>query len=604
MKAKASKPFLWLGTLILIVSLACSMTSPQSEPTPVPEQPEKEKGPIEVTEEAQPVETRAPETAAPETVQPSDSLLVTRLEDLEKAVVNINIEGSFRDPEAGWQFNSYRGGSGFIIDPAGIVVTNNHVATGAALVKVLVAGEDTPRNARVLGASECSDLAVLDIEGDGFNYLNWYPGDISPGMKVYSAGFPISATGDTFALTEGIVSKADVPIDQDVVSVSSSIEHTADTAPGSSGGPLLNEDMEVLGVHFAANSELDQGHAVSVKIAQSMVEELRTGKDVEAIGINGMAVSGNVGDQPIAGIWVRSVKSGSPADKTRIQAGDIIMEMESQILTDANMRDYCSVLRAHNPNDTLSVTVLRWDTGEVLKGQLNGRELEYSHTLVAEGQQGEEPTTDASGSSEVPGTYVNIDASEPGEYIYTDEFDSVENWVYWVQRGSEDGFTQEAQDGKFRTHITDEETYVYYRYEGLIFTDVRLDTRVENLGANTNFTGLFCRYSDDGWYEVDILSSGEFAFYYYDTLSGTGYHQLYSGASTLIKLGKDINDYSLVCKGEDLILGINGTEVKSISMKTGDFPVLRDGQAGLFVSSENIIPVIIEFDYFYASVPH
>lgn len=601
MKANATKPFLWLGTLILIVSMACSIASPQSDPTDAPQETAQVET-AEVTQEVQPAET--PVVEETEEAEPSDGLLVTRLEDLEKAVVNVNIEGSFRDPEAGWQFNSYRGGSGFIIDPSGIAVTNNHVATGAALVKVYVAGETTPRNARILGASECSDLAVIDIEGDGFHYLNWYSGNISTGMKVFSAGYPVSATGDTFSLTEGIVSKANVPIDLDVISIQSSIEHTANTTSGNSGGPLVNENLEVVGVHFAGSAERDQGHAISVNVARSMVEELRTGKDVEAIGINGMAVSGNVGDQFISGIWVRSVKSGSPADKARIQAGDIIMEMESQILTADNMKDYCSVLRAHNPNDTLSVTVLRWDTLEVLKGQLNGRELEYSHSLDPGISQGNDPSDVPANTSDVPGTYLNINASEPGEYIYTDEFDALDNWVYWVQRGDESGFTQEARNGKFRTHITDTETYVYYRYEGLIFTDVRIDTRVENLGANTNFTGLYCRYTDDGWYEVDILSTGEFAFYYYDALTGSGYNLLYSGASNLIKMGKDINDYSLVCKGQDLILGINGVEVKRISMKTGDFPVLREGQTGLFVSSEDILPVIVEFDYFYASVPH
>lgn len=599
MNRKALKPFTWLGMLILIVSLACSITSPQADPTEAPVQPTEES--LVVTEAVEPVETEAPATE-----EPVDELLVTSLEDFEKAVVNVEIEGSFRDPEAGWQFNSYRGGSGFIIDPSGIMVTNNHVATGAALVKVYVYGENTPRNARILGASECSDLAVLDIEGDGFHYLNWFSGNVNTGMKVFSGGFPLSASNISFALTEGIVSKADVPIDHDIVSVSSSIEHTADTAPGSSGGPLVNENMEVIGVHFAASSERDQGHAISVKVARQMVEELRTGKDVEAIGINGMAVSGNVGDQPISGIWVRSVKSGSPADKARIQTGDIIMELESQILTANNMRDYCSVLRAHNPNDTLSVTVLRWDTMEVLKGQLNGRELEYSHSLeagVPQGQ-GDIPTSDPGATSDVPGTYMNLNASQPGEYIYTDEFDSVENWVYFLMSGNESGFTQLAQDGKFRTHISKEDTYVYYRFEPLTFTDVRIDTRVENLGANTNYTGLFCRYSEDGWYEVNVLSTGEFVFYYVDTLTGTAYNVLYSGASTLIKMGKDINDYSLVCKGDQLTLGINGVEVKTVSVKTGSFPVLREGQVGIVASSVNILPVIVEFDYFYASVPH
>jgi len=65
-------------------------------------------------------------------------------------------------------------GSGFIIDPGGIAVTNNHVVTGAARIKVYFSGSEKAYNARILGVSECSDLAVIDIEGDGYPYLDWY----------------------------------------------------------------------------------------------------------------------------------------------------------------------------------------------------------------------------------------------------------------------------------------------------------------------------------------------------------------------------------------------------------------------------------------------
>ena len=63
--------------------------------------------------------------------------------------------------------------------------------TGAALLKVWVGGESEPRNARVLGVSECSDLAVIDIEGDDHTYLEWFEGPIDVGLEIYSAGFPL-----------------------------------------------------------------------------------------------------------------------------------------------------------------------------------------------------------------------------------------------------------------------------------------------------------------------------------------------------------------------------------------------------------------------------
>ena len=101
---------------------------------------------------------------------------IRSLEDAQSAVIQIEAQGSFTDPAVGMVYNAAGRGSGFIIDPSGIAVTNNHVVTGAALIQVWIGGEDEPHNARILGVSECSDLAVIDIEGDGFPYLEWYEG--------------------------------------------------------------------------------------------------------------------------------------------------------------------------------------------------------------------------------------------------------------------------------------------------------------------------------------------------------------------------------------------------------------------------------------------
>ena len=100
---------------------------------------------------------------------PGAAGMVEKLDDITKAIIQIEAQGTFVDPEFGVQENAAGTGSGFIIDPSGLAVTNNHVVTGAALLKVRLAGEDELRNARIVAVSECSDLAVIDIEGDGFS---------------------------------------------------------------------------------------------------------------------------------------------------------------------------------------------------------------------------------------------------------------------------------------------------------------------------------------------------------------------------------------------------------------------------------------------------
>ena len=322
--------------------------------------------------------------------------LVDSLEGVQDATIQIVAEGTFIDPQLGTLYNSAGSGSGFFIDPSGIAVTNNHVVTGAALLQVWVAGEEKPRNARILGVSECWDLAVIDVEGEGYPYLEWYTGEIKPGMEVYTAGFPL---GDPeYTLTNGIISKANANGETSWASVDAVIEHNARIRGGNSGGPLVTSDGKVVGINFAMIESTDQNFAILGTRAQPVIERLREGQDVESIGINGQAVFTE--DGSISGIWVSSVKSGSPADKTGIQGGDILTSMEGLLLaTDGTMADYCDILRSRNPDDTIAVEVLRFANEEYLEGQINGRELETSFSFAnelggeVEGEEGETYTT-------------------------------------------------------------------------------------------------------------------------------------------------------------------------------------------------------------------
>lgn len=302
---------------------------------------------------------------------------VTSLDEVKQATIQIEAQGSFEDPHEGLMLNVAGRGSGFIIDSSGIAITNNHVVTGAAFIKVWVAGEDEPYNARVIGASECSDLAVIDIEGDGFSYLEWYDDDISVGTEVYAAGFPL---GDPeFTLTRGIVSKERSHGDSSWASVDNVIEHDATINPGNSGGPLVSVDGKVIGINYAGSSATRQFYAITRDEALKHIDQLRAGIDVTSIGVNGVAVNDGEG---LFGIWVASVKSGSPADVAGIKAGDIIVTLEGLVLsTNGTMADYCDVLRTHGEDAVMSLQVLRFETAEFLEGRLNGPPLEVSFSF-------------------------------------------------------------------------------------------------------------------------------------------------------------------------------------------------------------------------------
>lgn len=397
--------------------------------------------------------TEAVEEAVTETEVAAATEEGDPLETLRAATVKISSQGSFTDPAVGALFNVAGVGTGFIIDPEGIVVTNNHVVTGAATLEVYLNGEDDPVNAQILGVSECTDLAVIDLEGDGYTALEFADDvDVIEGLDVYAAGFPLtneSTIEDVdYTLTRGIVSSTSADGETTWASVDSVLEHDARIRGGNSGGPLADEDGRIVGINYAGLDEADQNFAIGLDDALSVIEELREGQDVESIGINGQAVFDDA--QGISGIWVASVESGSPASEAGIQGGDIITSLEGLVLaTDGTMKDYCDVLRTRGPDAVYAVEVLRYETEEFLEGEINGAPLEQSFSFA---QELEEPVGDdgigtAAGYTEymsvsddtgavtvdVPAEWVDVDGAPnenfgPSIYAAPDLQGFIETW--------------------------------------------------------------------------------------------------------------------------------------------------------------------------------
>jgi serine protease Do len=324
-------------------------------------------------------------------------------QEVQESVIQIVAQGTFRDPELGFSDGSGLG-SGFIISPDGLAVTNNHVVAGAATLEVFVGGEtDASYNASIVGVSECNDLALIDIvESEPFQYLDWYDGEISPGLAVYAAGFPL---GDPeYTLTGGIVSKAQAGGDlTGTSSIDHTIEHDANIQPGNSGGPLVAEDGTVVAVNYAGGASATttaQFYGIASDLAQPVITRLMDG-DFESLGINGWAVFDDAA--AISGVWVAGVAAGSPAAAADILPGDIITSMNGlPIGTDGTFKDYCDVIRTAGGN-AIAVDVLRYDTSEVLRGEINGSQpLELAFSFAEEIE--DEVSVDASGAA---GSYTD-----------------------------------------------------------------------------------------------------------------------------------------------------------------------------------------------------
>jgi serine protease Do len=321
-----------------------------------------------------PTATYTPVPAEPE----AGGQAATDLIGVERATVRIIPQGTWAEPE-GWAVNQTWSGSGFIIDPEGIAVTNNHVVTGAGLLEVYIQGRSEPENATVLGVSECSDLAVIDIDGEGYDYLEWADEPVTRYIDVYAAGFPGNAT--KVKITNGEVLDAGDVVETDWASVDIAITHSARIRPGNSGGPLVTRDGKVVGINYALSEHFDDSIAISRIEAEPIIDNLRAGLDDHSIGVNGQSFPV---DDELAGIWVYSVAAGSPADRTGIQPGDVIASIEllyfePDVYGLVTMETYCDVLRSHASSDVLNIEVWRPSVDEMLEGQINGRELEVAY---------------------------------------------------------------------------------------------------------------------------------------------------------------------------------------------------------------------------------
>lgn len=352
--------------LLALLATACS-SDPSPGVDPVSDAPTSDAAPVTAAPADAP--DQAPVTAAP-VAAPGSS--IAAFSDAQPAIIQIEAMGGTRDPELGGMVTGGRG-SGFLLSADGLALTNNHVVTGAATLKVYVGGDTTKSyNARVIGASECNDLALIDISEDApLPYLDWATEPATVGQEIYVAGFPL---GDPeYTLTRGIISKAQADGEGlSWASIDRTIEHDAQAHPGNSGGPLLNPQGQVMGIHYSGAATEHQtrlGYAIDHQLAQIVLGHLQQG-DYESLGIAATPVFDE--GLGISGIWVNGVKPGSPAAKAKVVPGDIITALNGlPMAMDGDMDDYCDVLRTAGDNAPMAIEVLRWDTQEVLRGELN-----------------------------------------------------------------------------------------------------------------------------------------------------------------------------------------------------------------------------------------
>ncbi|MGB6837921.1 MAG: trypsin-like peptidase domain-containing protein, partial [Dehalococcoidia bacterium] len=217
----------------------------------------------------------------------------------------------------------------------------------------------------------------IDIAGSGFTPATLGDSDsLKLGDELLALGYPLAADlGTDLTVTRGIVSKLHAQLDQleDLIQTDASIN------PGNSGGPLVNMKGEVVGINTVKVEYTDSGRpvqglnfAIGASFGRPLVDELAQGENVHWIGINAIPNTAEIADYfglPTSdGLLVYASASGSPADKTGFEPGDVLVEVEG--VTVNSQAALCDILKSHHPDDVLAVAVVRGDT--LLTGQIRG----------------------------------------------------------------------------------------------------------------------------------------------------------------------------------------------------------------------------------------
>jgi serine protease Do len=272
------------------------------------------------------------------------------------------------------EFRSDSGGSGFVISPDGLVVTNFHVVEGATSVKVHLGDRDY--TAEVKGHDKATDIALLKIDaGRGLRYLELGNSDeLRVGDWVMAIGNPLNLDK---TVTTGVVSAKDRSIGISDASFENFIQTDAAINFGNSGGPLVNMRGEVVAIATAINWGAENiGFAVPVNTLKEILPQLRDKGRVSrgylGIGINNLsyAQAQAWGLESTDGALVQSVEDDTPAAQAGIQHGDVILSVDGRkVKTTRDLINYVS-----NKGPSATVTLDVWRDGKTVQREVRLRE--------------------------------------------------------------------------------------------------------------------------------------------------------------------------------------------------------------------------------------
>ncbi len=263
-------------------------------------------------------------------------------------------------------------GTGWVYDDAGHIVTNEHVIEGAMNVTVKFA-DGTEEQAHVVGSDRSTDVAVLELDDP-----SKAPAPLELGSaKALEVGDPVVAIGSPFGLqgtlTSGIVSALDRTITApDGFTIDGAIQTDAALNPGNSGGPLLDDNGDVVGVNSQIASETGAnngvGYAIPIETVKSVADQLIENGSVKHAFLGVRVSDGN------GGARIEEVTSGGPAAKAGLLVGDLVTKANGEPVRSA--AELSGAVASHEPGDKLELEVTRDGKQRTITAELGTRPSE------------------------------------------------------------------------------------------------------------------------------------------------------------------------------------------------------------------------------------
>jgi S1-C subfamily serine protease len=270
-------------------------------------------------------------------------------------------------------------GSGFVIDKAGHILTNDHVIADAQTIEVTLHNRKKYM-ATIVGTDRPHDLAVLQIKASDLQPM--ILGDsaiLQVGQKVYAIGNPFGLAG---TLTQGIVSSIRGVQEPNGPFIEEAIQTDAAINPGNSGGPLLNWHGEVIGINTIIASSVGQsagiGFAIPINTAKAVVNDLVTLGRVRrpALGVRTIPIDPELADElglaANYGLLLIQAVPGGAADRAglrggseRAQLGNTIIMIGGDLIVAIDrdkvesQQDLARIMNKHRAGDTVKVTIFR-----------------------------------------------------------------------------------------------------------------------------------------------------------------------------------------------------------------------------------------------------